>query len=94
MTNNKAQSVPFDDNIQQSSDEILKNLILSIGETHRYMDIIQSYYSEMDKQNSSLVDAKYEKVLDSVSRLWLDSDKNPSLFRDTNDFEPILLKKG
>jgi hypothetical protein len=76
-----------------SSDEILKDLINSIPEQPRYMDVIESYYDMFGEQDLSSSSDKYENVLASITKLWVNSEKNPSLFKDTKDFEPILLSK-
>ena len=58
------------------------------------MDIIRSYYDMLDRQKLRSSEDKYESVLASITKLWVNSEKNPSLFKDTKDFEQLLMRKG
>lgn len=71
---------------------VLRNAISSLAEHPRYADIIDSYFMKLDRNSDDPLANKYSSVLASINRLWLDSEKNPSIFSQTKDFEPILQK--
>jgi len=38
------------------------------------------------------MEKRYENVLSCITELWVDSSKNPSIFKEARDFEPILQR--
>jgi len=71
---------------------VLKNAVSSLEGHPRYSDIIDSYFMRLGKITDDPLANKYSSVLSSINQLWVDSEKNPSIFKQTKDFEPILQK--
>jgi hypothetical protein len=75
------------------SDLTLKSLVTEhFSGDPRYSDVINSYYYELSDILNSTIEKRYESVLSAISNLWINSEKNPSLFKDAKDFEPILRR--
>jgi hypothetical protein len=72
------------------SDLVLKNAIKTLEGHPRYGYIIDSYFRRLTPSIGDSLEIRYENVLASINELWLDSEKNPSIFKDTKDFESIL----
>lgn len=75
------------------SDLVLKGLINSLPDHLKYKEIIDRFYSRLPDIESGSLEDRYESVQSAISELWVSSDKNPSLFKATKDFEPILRRK-
>jgi hypothetical protein len=73
---------------------VLKGLINSLSGQPEYKEIIDRHYARLPEIELGSLEDRYENVLSAISELWVSSDKNPSLFKDTKDFEPILRRKG
>lgn len=54
---------------------------------------MKSYYDKLGEHKRYSSEKKYESVLACLTRLWVHSEKSPSLFKDTKDFEPVLMRK-
>jgi hypothetical protein len=73
---------------------VLKRLIGTIRGNPKYKEIIDDYYTSLPEIEEGSIEDRYERVLSAISNLWVNSDKNPSLFKSTKDFEPILRRKN
>jgi len=71
---------------------MLKDKIGSLANSLRYRDIVNSYLRRMQADRQQAMENRYESVLASITKLWVDSSKNPSIFKDARDFEPILQR--
>ena len=59
----------------------------------RYYDVIIDYFANLQPQNVQVSrEKRYKSVLDVISKLWVTSEKNPSIFKEAKDFEPILQR--
>lgn len=74
------------------TDFMLRDKINSLTNNPRYSEIVKKYYRKMKDDGQNAIANRYENVLTSLTGLWIDSEKNPSLFKDTKDFEPILQR--
>ena len=79
-------------NLRQT-DRLLAEKVLSLREPPRYFDLIKDYFENqpnLDARHS--IERRYRSVLDMVSKLWVNSRKNPSIFKEVKEFEPVLKK--
>jgi len=74
------------------TDMLLEKKVNSLERKPRYHDTVLSYFSTLRKLEHYSIENRYKAVLDSISDLWVNSDKNPSIFRTSKDFEPILQR--
>lgn len=87
----------FGDDHTKKYDSLIKDKIMSLmpSRPRYYDDIMRLYFEELQQRETlghfSLED-RYKIVLNCISKLWLSSEKSPSVFKDVKDFEPILLK--
>jgi hypothetical protein len=58
----------------------------------RYTGIIERYFDHILSVDLNM-GSQYEEVYNNISELWINSDKNPSIFKTAKDFEPILQKR-
>lgn len=70
---------------------LLKNKIESLSYV-RYSENIKTYYDDLFTGGFNF-NRQYDYVFNCISQLWLDSQKNPSIFKTSKDFEPILQKR-
>lgn len=74
-------------------DSILESRIGSLRNNPRYRDAILSYFRRLNRENEHLIlERRYDLVLSRIRELWVNSQKNPSIFRTAKDFEPILQR--
>lgn len=73
-------------------DLILNDRIQSLAETPRYADILISFLGRVRMNGEERKEQKYGRVLKAMTELWVDSDKNPSIFEEAEDFEKILQR--
>lgn len=80
-------------------DIALEKKIHSFPEGTRYRDIVLSYFGRLQEyagRHAGYIPNdhryRYETVSDYISQLWVDSSKNPSIFKTSRDFEPILQR--
>jgi hypothetical protein len=71
---------------------VLRDALNSLTGNPRYLDIIKSYFADLEALEIAGLEKRYERVLSILTNLWVDSNKNPSIFREAKDFEPILQK--
>lgn len=76
------------------SDHVLEVLINSLSGHPKYKQIVDRYYANLTQIELRSLEDRYESVQSAISELWVSSEKNPSLFKDTKDFESILQRKG
>jgi hypothetical protein len=80
------------------SDQLLRNKIESLRDLNertplRYYELITRYVDSLPRENATFQkEMRYGTTLDAISQLWVTSEKNPSIFRDVKEFEPILMK--
>jgi hypothetical protein len=55
--------------------------------------IIDNYFAKLSDVEPGSLEDRYEIVQSAISDLWIESEKNPSLFKCVEDFEPILRRK-
>lgn len=67
-------------------DRELEMKINSLRHSNRYHDRLYPYFEHC----ISSPEKRYEHVLNSISDLWKDSDKDPSIFLTSKNFEAIL----
>lgn len=70
--------------------EPLSRHVRSSLRARRYYDAIMEYFSQTRYSDDE--EDIYENVWDAVVDLWVSSDKDPSIFKNAKEFEPILLK--
>jgi hypothetical protein len=70
-------------------DAIIKDRIESLRNKNdiRYYFKLSEYFSKLEPLK---LKEKYGCVLDSINYLWISSDKDSSIFKNAQDFEPIL----
>jgi len=78
-------------------DVVLQKKIQSFPVGTKYRDIVLSYFQRLQGHASTTAGYipnidRYGVVSDYISQLWLDSSKNPSIFKTSRDFEPILKR--
>jgi hypothetical protein len=71
---------------------MLKRKINSLTNQQRYHDTILRYFQSLETKLPITIEQRYENVLSCITELWVDSEKNPSVFKDAKDFEPILKR--
>jgi hypothetical protein len=71
---------------------MLKTKMGSLTSQTRYHDTIMRYFQSLETNEQTTVENRYRNVLDCITELWVDSSKNPSVFKDAKDFEPILQR--
>lgn len=77
----------------RETDILLKGKIESLEYPHpRYYDDIIDYFTSLQRNACVTGENRYRSVLDVIRRLWVTSSKNPSIFREARDFEPILFR--
>ena len=74
-------------------DRLLSNKIMTLKNEPRYSKEIQYYFNKLPKPYSKRpMDQRYDSVLNTISGLWVGSNKSPSIFKDVKDFEPLLQR--
>lgn len=88
------QNPLYETNIELANDSLLRTLSDSFkGQSVPYFEIISRYFEKIHETNSLLPkDKKYQFVLEAITKLWEDSQKNPSIFKSAKDFEPVLQR--
>ena len=54
------------------------------------LEVIDEDLFHTDQRKYLSDEEKYKLVLNTISKLWVSSDKNPSIFSNSSEFEPIL----
>ena len=75
-----------------TSNSVIREAVNSLNNQTRYSEIIEEYFTRLNRPSDDPLEKKYISVLASINKLWVGSEKNPSIFRQTKDFEPILQK--
>lgn len=77
-------------------DRILEEKIQALNSQARYKETILEYFRKLRPSFGAAIlltiERRYELVANYISKLWVDSSKNPSVFSASRDFEPILRR--
>ena len=103
LLRNRIQELPEDTNYIGIIKKYFHKLHKSSGYFYMDFDInkLDEFITNMD--NNPLItnedkikylpdEEKYKLVLDTISKMWVSSEKNPSIFENSSDFEPILQR--
>ncbi len=75
------------------NEALIETRIRSLENNPRYLDLILEYFNKQQEHGRKpQTEIKYRSVLDIVSNFWKHSSKNPSIFKEVKEFEPLLQK--